>query len=161
VSLWFLGVVPFLRGRPTLYDVMEDKVRIIFKDGSNLSVHFSEIDTLRLFDPAVYSSRPLVYKLIDPFSRIVDYSRLSFRVWWEDVALNILPPYSFGFGSRQAEIHIRLKTGYRAMRILVPWFNSPLRSRDLGLMPFDPGEFLGQLRGAFAKWKDLKRKRAA
>jgi hypothetical protein len=47
------------------------------------------------------------------------------------------------------------------MRILVPWFNSPLRSRDLGLMPFDPGEFLGQLRGAFAKWKDLKRKRAA
>ena len=41
--LWFLGVVPFLRGRPKIYDLLESQVRIIFEDGSQLILDFNDI----------------------------------------------------------------------------------------------------------------------
>ncbi|HTO95194.1 MAG TPA: hypothetical protein VMM80_12460, partial [Bacteroidota bacterium] len=69
-----------------------------------------------------------------------------------DVALNILPPYSFGFGSAQGEILIRLIQGYRIMRMVIPWWNTPLRSRDLSISPFDAREFHAQFEVAFKKW---------
>jgi class 3 adenylate cyclase len=159
VSLWHLGVIPFLRGRPKLYDLSEDQVRVLFPDGSNLAIHFSEIESMRFFDPEANGKRPLKYKLIDPMSRIADYSDLTFRKWFSEVILNLLPPYSFGFGSRKGEIHVLLKTGYRAMRILVPWFNSPVRSKDMSLLPFAPKAFFEQFQVAFEQWKRAKKSR--
>ncbi len=152
VSLWYLGVVPFLRGRPKLYDLMEDQVRALFRDGTNLSIHFSEIDGLRFFDPGVNKARPFKYKIIDPLSRIENYENMTFGKWIKEV-FNILPPYSFGFGSKQGEIHIRLKEGFRAMRVVIPWFNTPVRSKDMSLLPFAPKEFFDQLQVALEKWK--------
>ncbi len=156
VALWYLGVIPFLRGRPKLYDLSENQVRVLFTDGTNLSIHFSEIQSLRFFDPAANASRPWKYKLIDPLSRIPDYKGLTFGKWFSEVVLNLLPPYSFGFGSRKGEIHILLKEGFRAMRILVPWFNSPVRSKDMSLLPFAPREFYEQFQVALEQWKRSK-----
>ena len=92
-------------------------------------------------------------------SRISDYSNLTFRKWFSEVVLNLLPPYSFGFGSRKGEIHILLKEGFRAMRIVVPWLNSPVKSRDMSLLPFAPKEFYEQMQVAFEQWKRAKESR--
>jgi hypothetical protein len=157
VALWYLGVVPFLRGRPKLYDLMEDQVRVIYRDGTTLSIGFEEIASLRYRDQKTSRMRPWRQKLIDPFHRIANYDTLTFRTWFKEVVLNILPPYSFGLGSRTGEIVARLFSGYTVRRIFFPWLNSPLGSRDLGLVPFDARDFFTQLEVAFTKWQRQKR----
>ena len=154
ISLWYLGVVPFLRGRPKLYDLMEDHVRVIYRDGTTLAIDFSEIERLRLWDAKAKSKRSLWHKLIDPFGRLMSYDSITLGGWLKEGALNILPPYSFGFGSSgNAEIQIRLFSGFQALRIVVPWWNTPLKSRDFSLLPGDTREFYAQFETAFAKWK--------
>ncbi len=153
VSLWYLGVIPFLRGRPRLYDLAEDQVRVLFKDGSNLAIHFSEISDLRFHDPVQNAKRPLFQRMIDPLGRIADYRGLTFKKWFREVVLNVFPPYSFGFGSRQGEIHIILKEGHRGLRVLVPWYNSPVHSKDISLLPFAPREFFEQFQVALGQWR--------
>ncbi len=153
VALWFLGVVPFLRGRARLYDVMEDHIRVIFRDGSTLSIDFEEIEVMRYVDRRSRSSRPFWQRLIDPFGRVMNYNRLSPWRWLREVVLNVLPPYSFGFGSGKAEIQIRLREGHQSLRILFPWLNNPFKSRDISLQPGDTREFFFQLEYAFRKWR--------
>ncbi len=153
VSLWFLGVVPFLRGRPRLYDLMEDQIRVIYRDRTVLSIHFSEIAAMRLVDRRSRQARPFKQRLIDPFGRIIDYGTLTFGSWLKEVLFNILPPYSFGFGAGKVEILVRLNAGYTVLRVFIPWWNNPVRSRDLSLLPGDAKEFFGQLEVAYAKWK--------
>lgn len=153
LALWFLGVVPFLRGRPRLYDVMENHLRAIYKDGTVLAVDFAEIDSMRYVDARTRRTRPVWQKLIDPFGRIVEYTGLTFGVWLRQVFLNILPPYSFGVGAGSAEIQLRLTAGYQSLRVVFPWLNTPLKSRDVSLAPGDPREFYRQLEFAYRRWK--------
>ncbi len=153
LSLWFLGVVPFLRGRPKLYDLLENAVRVIYKDGTTLTIEFAEMDAIRFYSPAANRARPFWQKLIDPFGRIGEYRDLTFGRWLRGVVLNVLPPYSFGFGAGESEIQVRLKDGYRLMRALIPWWNTPVKSRDLSLTPFDAREFYVQTEVALTKWK--------
>jgi class 3 adenylate cyclase len=152
LTLWYLGVVPFLRGRPTLYDLMEDRIRISYKDGTSLSVHFSEIERLRLWDAKSNALRPLKYRLLDPLGRMDPNDRLTLRTWLKEVPGNILPPYSFGLGSGGAEIHIRLNAGATILRLLLPWYNTPMHSRTLSLHPSDTKEFYVQCEVALMKW---------
>jgi hypothetical protein len=159
LSLWYLGVVPFLRGRPKLYDLMEDRIRVIYKDATTLTIHFSEIESVRLLSAKAKSSRPFRYKLIDPFGRVLDYNALTFGLWVKDVLMNILPPYSFGYGSQQGEVLVTLKQGYRTMRLLFPWSNTAIRSRDLSLAPNDGREFYYQIDVAFRRWKSSKKRK--
>ena len=156
LSLWYLGVLPFLRGRPKVYDIMEDHVRMIYRDGTTLAVDFSEIERMRYCDAQSRKARTFGQKLIDPFGRLMQYDRLRFRDWFREVVLNVLPPYSFGFGSGKAEVHLRLYAGYRGMRFLLPWWNTPFKSKDLNLVPNDAREFYQQLVFAFNKWKKKK-----
>jgi hypothetical protein len=156
LSLWYLGVLPFLRGRPKVYDIMEDHVRMIYRDGTTLAVDFSEIERMRYCDSQSRRARMFWQKLIDPFGRLMQYDRLRFRDWFREVVLNVLPPYSFGFGSGKAEVHLRLYAGYRGMRFLLPWWNTPYKSKDLNLVPNDAREFYQQLVFAFNKWKKKK-----
>jgi len=153
LALWFLGVVPFLRGRPRLYDVMENHVRAIYKDGSVLAIDFVEIESMRYVDGRTLRARPFWQKLIDPFGRIIHYDGLTLGVWLRQVVFNILPPYSFGVGTGSAEIHIRLTAGYQGLRAVFPWLNTPIKSRDLSLAPGDPREFFRQLEFAYRRWK--------
>ena len=153
VSLWFLGVVPFLRGRPKLYDLLEDSVRVIYKDGTTLTIDFDEIAAVQYRSPAVLRARKFWQKLIDPLGRVTDYSDLTVRRWLTEVVFNILPPYSFGFGSAGGEVHVVLKQGFRFFRAVVPWWNSAVRSKDLSLVPLDPREFSVQVQVAMSRWK--------
>ena len=153
MALWFLGVIPFLRGRPKLYDLLVNQVRVIFQDGSTLAINFEDILSVRFFDPRINSGRTLWRKMIDPLSRVASNKRLSLRTWLRDVVFNILPPYSFGFGAHKGEIHVRLKEGHRLLRMIIPWFNSPRKSKDISLLPFAPKEFFDQFRIAFQTWK--------
>jgi len=155
-SLWYLGVVPFLRGRPKLYDLLEDQIRVIYKDGTTLSIDFSEIAGVRLVDEESMKARSFFRKLVDPFGRVSPAAPITFSSWVRDIVLNILPPYSFGFGSGHGEIHITLNAGYRLMRAIFPWWNTPVRSRDLSIHPFDGKQFFSQFQVAFAKWKKQK-----
>lgn len=156
-ALWFLGVVPFLRGRPKMYDILEDSVRVIYKDGTTLSIGFEEIERLQLRSGLANRSRPVWQKLIDPFWRITSYADLSVGRWFKEVVTGILPPYAFGFGSVEGEIVIILKEGKRFLRLMFPWTNSPVKSRDLSLVPFDVKEFYYQVDIAFRKWKKSKK----
>jgi class 3 adenylate cyclase len=152
LTLWYLGVVPFLRGRPTLYDLMEDRIRVMFKDNTSLSVHFSEIEFIHLWDAKANAIRPMKYRLLDPLGRMDALEPLTFRSWFRRVFLNILPPYSFGVGSGQTEIHIRLYTGATMLRLFLPWYNTAMHSRVLGLHPSDTKEFYVQCEVALMKW---------
>jgi hypothetical protein len=80
---------------------------------------------------------------------------LDARTWVREVFLNPFPPYSFGLGGREGEIRVRLKEGVRLLRVLVPWFNTAVRSMDIGLHPFAAREFFDQMDVAFAKWKRI------
>ena len=158
VALWYLGVVPFLRGRPKLFDLLEDSVRVMYKDGTTLAIGFEEIAHMQFRSMAANRARSFWQKLIDPFWRISEYQGLTPIRWFKEVVLNILPPYSFGFGSGEGEILIVLIEGKRALRALVPWWNTPVKSKDLSIVPFDVREFFFQLDSALKKWKK-KRKR--
>jgi class 3 adenylate cyclase len=153
ITLWFLGVVPFLRGKPKLYDLLENQVRIIFEDGSTLSVDFQDIQAVRFLDDEIKKSRPIFRKLIDPFCRVATNKKLTISSWFRDVVVNILPPYSFGLGSKEGEILIQRKVGHRFFRLLVPWLNSPRKSKDISLFPYAAWEFFEQFRIAFYSWK--------
>lgn len=152
LSLWYLGVVPFLRGTPKLYDLMEDRIRIIFRDGTNITIHFSEIERLRLWDAGTNALRPWVHRLLDPFGRLDEAQPLTFRTWVQGVLRNILPPYSFGVGGGRAEIHCRLNSGATILRLFLPWVNTAMRSRVLSLHPSDTKEFYVQCEVALMKW---------
>jgi hypothetical protein len=71
------------------------------------------------------------------------------------VLLNPFPAYSFGLGGGEGEIRVRLKEGFRLLRVLVPWFNTAVRSMDIGLHPFAAREFFDQMDVAFAKWRRI------
>jgi len=131
-------------------------VRMIYRDGATLAVDFSEIERMRYCDSQSRRARTFWQKLIDPFGRLMQHDRLRFRDWFREVVLNVLPPYSFGFGSGKAEVHLRLYAGYRGMRFLLPWWNTPFKSKDLNLVPNDAREFYQQLVFAFNKWKKKK-----
>jgi class 3 adenylate cyclase len=156
ISLWFLGVIPFLLGRPKLYDLLEDQVRILFQDGSTYAINFKDIASVRYFDPDVNKKKPFGRKLLDPFSRVASNKKLTFKLWLKDVFFNILPPYTFVFGAERGEIYIRLKHGYRLLRFIIPWFNSPHRSKDIGLLPHAPKQFFEQFRIAIQRWQKNK-----
>jgi class 3 adenylate cyclase len=153
LTLWFLGVVPFLRGQPKLYDLLENQVRIIFQDGSNLAIEFNEIGKVRFVNPTIKKSRSFFRKLIDPLCRVATNQKLTLLNWLKDVVFNVIPPYSFGLGSKKGEIHVQRKKGYRFLRLLFPWLNSPRKSKDISLFPHASWEFFEQFRVAFYTWK--------
>ena len=149
----FFGVIPFVRGRPRSYDLLEDSLRVVLANGRSFSISFGEIAETWYYDPVAKASRPLLAKIVDPFFRVADYKSLSFRIWARKVFLNVLPPYSFGFGARQGEIIICRKTGVERLRQLLPFLNTAKRSRVLGLSPADPKEFYEQMGTAMQRWR--------
>jgi hypothetical protein len=42
------------------------------------------------------------------------------------------------------------------LRLFLPWLNTPVKSRDLSLLPGDTKEFFAQLQTAYARWKQQK-----
>lgn len=109
------------------------------------------------FDPKLKKSRPLAMKILDPFYRLADYSKFTIGLWFREVVTNVLPPYSFAFGSKEGEIQIRKMKGANRRRLLMPWLNTPKRSRLISVSPSSPREFFDQLQVALTKWKRDKK----
>ncbi len=152
LSLWYLGIVPFLRGNPRLYDLLEDRIRVLYRNSATVSIHFSEIERLQLWDAKSNALRSLRYRILDPLGRLDGTQPLTARLWLREVLFSLLPPYSFGAGSGRAAIHVRLNAGHTVLRFLLPWLHSPLRSRVLSLHPLDTKEFYVQCEVALLKW---------
>lgn len=151
----FFGIIPAFKGRPKLFDITDDSVRVLPRSTNPIVISFSEIQNIWFFDPKVKKSRPFAMKLLDPFHRLPDYSKFTLRLWFREVATNILPPYSFGFGSKEGEIQISRLKGANRRRLLMPWLNSPKKSRVISISPSNPKEFFEQLQLALAKWKRI------
>jgi len=149
----YFGIVPLFNGRPKSYDLLEDKVQVTFRTGKSFSIPFAEIEKFHFFGRR--SARPLINKILDPFYRIPHNTPFTIKVWFTEVILNMLPPYSFGFSSRHGEIQIHRRKGVNKTRILLPWLNTFKRSKIISLSPSDPKEFFEQLEVAYAKWKKL------
>jgi hypothetical protein len=77
---------------------------------------------------------------------------MTVGVWFREVFLNLLPPYSFGVGTGKAEIHIRLRAGATVSRFFFPWVNTAMRSKSLSIHPSDTKEFYVQFEVALMKW---------
>ena len=153
--LFFYGVLPAIRKRPKMIELLEDHIMIRFKSNKVFNIYFSEIESIRFFDKTQKSKRALKYRLLDPFHRIADYSKFGIAMWFNEVFLGILPPFFFGFGSKKGEILIQRKKGWNKLRLLMPWLNTSKRSRTLSLTPSDPREYFQQLELAYTKWKIL------
>jgi len=151
----FLGILPVFKGSPKLFDLLDDQIRVVFRSGKIHSIHFSEIEHMRFFDRK--AKRRWKHRIIDPLYRMHDYSKLTWKTWLKEVAGDILPPFSFGFGSTIGEIHLTRKTGRRQLRLLFPWLNTATKSRTLGLTPSDPKGFYEQLETAYKKWQSKSR----
>jgi hypothetical protein len=153
ILLLFYGVLPAIRSQPKMIELLEDRIAIRFKSCKVFSLHFSEIESIRLFDRTQKKERALKYRLLDPFHRIADYSKFGFVMWLSEVVLGILPPFFFGFGSKRGEVLIRRKKGWNRLRLFFPWLNTSKRSRAISLTPSDPREYFQQLEVAYEKWK--------
>ena len=138
-----------------MIELLEDRIMIRFKSDKVFNLYFSEIESIRLFDHVQKRERALKYRLLDPFHRIADYSKFSTIMWLKEVVLGILPPFSFGFGSKKGEVLVYRKKGWNRLRLFMPWLNTSKRSRALSLTPSDPKEYFQQLELAYAKWKRL------
>jgi hypothetical protein len=155
-ALFFFGVLPATRRRAKVIELLEDQVAIRFGRGRSFTLHFSEIERMRFFDREHKSGRALKHRVLDPFHRVADYSDFGIRVWFKEVLLGLLPPFSFGFGSKKGEIIIERKEGWNRLRLLMPWLNRPKKSRIFSLNPSDPSEYFQQLQVAYAKWKRMQ-----
>jgi class 3 adenylate cyclase len=150
--LWFFDVLPFRHGNPQSYELMEDRVRVVYRKEFTVTIHFSEIARLRLWDAKTNALRSFPYRVLDPLGGLEGTEPLTPRAWWRNVLPTFVPPYSFGLGSPKGEIHIRLNAGYIFLRLIFPWLNTPLRSNVLSLHPADAKEFCIQLEVALLKW---------
>jgi hypothetical protein len=152
----FFGIVPAFRGRPKLFDITDDSIRVISRSAKSFSIPFSEIRDIWFFDPKAKKSRTLASKILDPFYRMPDYANFTIRGWFAEVVTNVLPPFSFGFGSREGEIQIRKFKGGNRRRLLMPWLNTPKKSRLVSISPSNPKEFYEQLDVSMKKWKQAR-----
>jgi serine/threonine protein kinase len=152
----YFGIVPAFRGRPKLFDITDDSIRVISRSAKSLSIPFSEIKDIWFFNPKAKKARPLASKILDPFYRLPETAKFTIKIWFTEVVTNLLPPFSFGFGSKEGEIQIRKFKGGNRRRLLMPWLNTPKRSRLVSISPSNPKEFYEQLDVSMKKWKQAK-----
>ena len=155
-ALFFFGVLPAIRRRPKIIELLEDRIAIHVKVGKEFTLHFSEIRSIRFYDYKLKSQRTVKQRVLDPFYRIADYSNFGLRIWFKDVVLGVLPPFSFGFGSKKGEIIVDRQKGWKNLRFLLPWLKTYRKSRSISLTPSDPSEYFQQLQVAYAKWKRMQ-----
>jgi class 3 adenylate cyclase len=153
----YFGIIPAFKGRPKLFDITDDSVRVLSKRARFVTIPFSEIQNVMYFDPKLKKARPLAMKILDPFYRLSGDAKFTVGLWFREVVTNILPPYSFAFGSKEGEIQIRKAKGANRRRLLMPWLNSAKSARVISISPSSPREFFDQLQVALTKWKRVKK----
>jgi hypothetical protein len=146
---WF--IVPFFRKKPKIFDLTEDKIRVIFKDASIFVIPFADINRFRFFDPIAKRKRPLVFKIFDALYLEDDLSVSFFQLLKRNRKRG--NPYPFGFSSKEGGLYVERVTGVAHLRIVLPWLNVPAKAKLIALTPTNPREFFDQLKIAYEKWK--------
>jgi hypothetical protein len=148
----FFGIIPFFRRTAKIYDLSEESVQILFRGDKKFVVHFSEIEAILFREYRSKKKRRIRHRLLDPFSRVQDYSKTSFWKLFRSWSLRV-PGYSFGFSSVSGEIQIVRKKGLAGWQLAFPFLYRAKFSRVFVLSPSDPKEFHEQLETAYAKWQ--------
>ena len=152
----FFIVIPILRKKPKIFDLMDDQIRIRFKEGGLFVIPFADIKQFRFYDPVASKKRPLVLKIFDSWYLEDDLSVTFFQLLKRKQKKGI--PYSFGFSSKEGGIYIERIGGISFhLRRVCPWLNIPANAKLIALTPTNPGEFSDQLKIAYEKWKSRKR----
>lgn len=146
LSIWGgLRFFQILRARPKAFELFENRVEIIFNDGTSQTLDFSEIQIVHFFKRSRFRG------IVEIGETLMLRSKLGSLRKQERIN-----PASFGFGSKNGEIHIRRKTGlsfYSKKSIYLPWQYKLVSQRDLSLTPSNPEEFYEQLLVALEKWR--------
>jgi hypothetical protein len=151
----FFIVIPSLRKKPKIFDLMDDQIRVMFKDGSLFIIPFTDIKRLRFYDPIASKKRPLVLRIFDSWYLEDDLSMTFFQLLKRRQKNRF--PYSFGFSSKEGGIYIERIGGVSFhIRRVRPWLNVPAKANLIALTPTNPREFFDQLKIAYEKWKRFK-----
>ena len=148
----YFGVLQYFRSQPRLFELFDDRLQVVLKSGNTYTVHFSDIHRLQFYDEQMRKSRPLLLKLLDPFGVIAGDNDNTLKSWINKMFTGGMPPYSFGFGSKQGEILIVRKSGIESKRFYMPWKNTPEYSKFISISPAHNREFFRQLKISFLKW---------
>jgi class 3 adenylate cyclase len=152
----FLLVIPNLRKKPKIFDLMDDQIRVRFKNGSLFVIPFADIKRFRFYDPVVSKKRPLVFRIFDFRYLEDDLSVTFFQLLKRKLKRGF--PYSFGFSSKKGGIYVERIGGVSfLLQSVLPWLNVPAKAKLIALTPTNPGEFFDQLKIAYEKWKRRKR----
>ena len=143
------GLIPLFRGQPKLFEILEDRIRVVLQNRKTISYYFSDFHQFYFYSRQLRKSRSLLNKIIDPLGSNTDYSKMTLKDLMKPRGI---PPYSLGFGLKSGAIRITRKSGYERKRSLFPWLNTPSKSKRISLSPSDPEEFFNQLEVAIKKW---------
>ena len=146
------GLIPYFRSQPKLFEILEDRIRVVLQNRKTISYFFSDFHQFYFNNRQLRKSRSLLLKLLDPFGVLVGDNDHTLKYWLKKLFIGGMSPYSFGFGSKQGDILIVRKTGFESKRVLMPWKNTPENSKRISLSPSDPEEFFNQLEVAIKKW---------
>jgi len=149
--LSFFFVIPNLRKKPKIFDLMDDHIRVMFEDGSLFVIPFADMKQFHFYDPVANKKRPFVFKMLDPWYLEDDLSKPFFQLL-KRKKRGI--PYSFGFSSKEGGITIERIDGISLLlRLARPWLHTPATAKLMVLTPSNPREFCDQLKIAYEKWK--------
>ncbi len=156
-GVWFtFKMFQPLRSRPTLFELFEDRIELMFDNGISYAIPFGEIFLVHYFLRPLKASGVTLWRWLSANMKGAnsDYgvSIVSNMV----SAAETISPYSFGFGSKKGEIHIRKKTGASFVSKesqMRPWKVGYVHERDIAITPAEPKEFYDQLAVALEKWK--------
>ncbi|MCH7819745.1 MAG: tetratricopeptide repeat protein [Candidatus Marinimicrobia bacterium] len=143
------GLIPIFRSQPKMFEILEDRLRVVLQNGKTISYYFSDFHQFYFYSRQLRKSRSLLNKIIDPLGSNTDYSKMTLKDLMKPRGIL---PYSLGFGLKSGAIRITRKSGYERKRVLFPWLNTPSKSKQISLSPSDPEEFFNQLEVAIKKW---------
>jgi hypothetical protein len=138
-----------LRPRAKAFALFDDRVESILSSGASFAIPFSDIAFFHFFEGG--GKRTVWSYFKGTWNRDIYF---SIHAGLKLIA-HRLNPTSFGFGSKNGEIHIRKKTGLAFMSFKTfvrPWKFRLSAQRDLSLTPAEPREFHNQLLTAYEKW---------
>jgi serine/threonine protein kinase len=148
----FFGIMPFFRRTAKIYDLSEESIQVSFRGNKKFVIRFTEVEEILFREYKSKKKRRLRFRLLDPFSRVRDYSKMTVWKLLKRSSLHV-PGYSFGFSSVSGEIQIIRKKGLSGLQFAFPFLYSAKFSRIFVLSPSDPKEFHEQLETAYAKWQ--------
>lgn len=148
LSLFGLAYL-FVRPRPKLYEIHDDKVVIKLDRRREFEIRFDDIELVAMRS----SWQPMLAK--QKFDRLLArtlFTSIGYGFQVSLVSRFLLLSYRLQISSSKGDVHIRRKSG-KADVYLFPWLTKLANVKDFALSPDDPDEFYKQLDSALVLWR--------